>query len=298
MRDFVVRTPLIRDPSNIYLKAENLQTLKSYKIRGVASAIETAPLEKLRNGIRAASAGNMGQSVAFAAQHLEVTCEIYVPDSAPEVKKQRIESFGAKLIERPFEDIWEMVRTPPPTNEGLFVHPVFTSGLIEGYGKIVDEMLEDQPSLNAFVIPFGVGGLTLGLVKRLKVIKPAALIYTCETEAAAPLKASLIAGRPVRVIRHSSFVDAIGTPEVLPEVFSAIGNSVTDSLVVSAKNAGQGLAGLLRYHNMICEGAAAVSYAASLTLKMQKPELEVGCILTGANIQPEIFQQIVALSSS
>lgn len=282
----IVRSPLLRHPCapNILLKAENLQPFGSYKIRGVSEAVRSAPLETLRAGLRAASAGNMAQAVAHLAKVFEVPCQIYVPDSAPEVKKQAIRNLGAELIERPFQEVWNLVRHPPRDLSGLFIHPVFTPGLLAGYGTIATELLEDRPRLGAVVIPFGVGGLTLGVARALKNLRPDILVYTCEPETAAPLKASLVAGSPQRVERKPSFIDAIGTPEVLPEVFDLVRPLITDSVVVSLAETRSAMMSLASDCKLICEGAAAASFAAALRLTAEEPDLEVACILSGGNI--------------
>ena len=129
MNDIVVRTPLISyQNSQIFLKPENLQPFGSYKIRGVSSAVQTASPDVLKHGLFAASAGNMAQSVAYIAWQRSIQCRIFVPDTAPDIKKNAIKNLGAELIELPFAQVWEMVRTPPKNFEGLFIHPGVNTG--------------------------------------------------------------------------------------------------------------------------------------------------------------------------
>lgn len=286
LNNLILRTPLIPFRSgagSIFLKPENLQPFGSYKIRGVKSAIEQAPIEFLRNGISAASAGNMAQAVAYWAGQHRLRCRIFVPDSAPQLKKQAILDLGAELIEKPFQTIWEMVQRPPKEMEGLFVHPVFTPGLLDGYGTIADELIADLPQLDAVVIPFGVGGLTLGMARRLKKINPDLRIYACEPETAAPLFASLKLGQAKSIKRIPSFIDAIGTPEVLPRVFQEIKNLVSGSVVVSLDQVRMAMKELFITHKLVCEGAAAASLAAAKILNAENPQLKIACILTGGN---------------
>lgn len=300
IKEMILRTPLIAFEQNplssggrIFLKPENLQTFGSYKIRGIQSAIQNAPKSILSRGLSTASAGNMAQAVAFVARRLDVPCQIYVPDTAPEIKIAAIKKLGANLIELPFAQVWEMVRHPPKEVEGLFIHPVFTPGLLEGYGTIAKELLTDRPTLDAVVIPFGVGGLTLGVARALKSLKPNILIYACEPETAAPLKKSLQMGQATQVIRVPSYVDAIGTPEVLQKVFVEVRDLVTDSLVVSLAETTRALRSLALDRKLVCEGAAAVGFAAGLQLAAKNPEMEIACILTGGNISPELLLRIL-----
>lgn len=291
MNSFVLRTPLIpyrsqkpMQSGKIFLKPENLQPFGSYKIRGVKSAIEHSSIEVLRHGLSAASAGNMAQAVAYWAHKNSLRCRIYVPDSAPEIKKQAIRHLRAEVIELPFAKVWDLVKSPPQNIEGLFIHPVFTKGLLEGYGVIADELIFDCSNLHAVVIPFGVGGLTLGIARRMKKINPRIQIYTCEPETAAPLNVSLEMGSPIRVNRTPSFVDAIGTPEVLPQVFDEAKTLIKASIIVTLDDIRSAMKDLALNHKLICEGAAAASLAAAIKINSENPHLNIACILSGGNV--------------
>lgn len=287
MENYILRTPLMRADVNsentIFLKPENLQPFGSYKIRGVVSAIKVVSSERLKHGLYAASAGNMAQAVAFAAGLLKIPCLIYVPSSAPEIKKAAIRNLGSELIELPFQEIWDMVRQPPRV-DGLFFHPVLTEGLQSGYENIGYEIMEDLPSVDAVMIPFGVGGLSLGLAKALKKRKPDIKIYCCEPETAAPLAASLKNGYASRVERKPSFVDAIGTPEVLPFVFDELSGLVEKSVVVSIEETEKALKHLAQKNKLICEGAAGVAYVAAKQIQQSGEANRIVAILSGGNI--------------
>ncbi len=296
MTKFILRTPLIDSDicakNKIFLKAENLQTFGSYKIRGVLSAIHAAPSEKLKNGLFAASAGNMAQAVAFVAGMLNIPCRIFVPLSAPEIKKNAIKQLNAKLVELPFEDVWKMVQQPSET-EGLFIHPVLTNGLLHGYGQIGLEILEDLPEADAIVIPFGVGGLSLGLARHLKKQRPDIKIFCCEPETACPLATSLQNGFASSIERKTSFIDAIGTPEVLPYVFADILDLIEDSIVVSILDTEIAIEQLVNKNKLICEGAAGVAYAAAKKIQKIHGFKNIVAILSGGNISPTILHDIL-----
>ena len=133
-------------PSNLYLKAENLQPFGSYKIRGITHIFKTVDQDILQQGVSAASAGNMGQSLAYMAKSANIPCTIYVPERTPDVKKNRIRELGAELIELPFTELWQYVTTPPlDRTQGLFVHPIFTPELIAGYQPLADELIQQIP---------------------------------------------------------------------------------------------------------------------------------------------------------
>ncbi|MBI1860555.1 MAG: pyridoxal-phosphate dependent enzyme [Deltaproteobacteria bacterium] len=289
------RTPLIpfRGDSQILLKAENLQPLGSYKIRGVANVMRKNALQ-LRSGISAASAGNMAQALALGATTLQVPCRIYLPDTAPEVKKQAIRDLGAELTELPYTEVWKLVNleAEPPSNT-FFVHPALCEDLTEGYGQIAAEILEEQPDVQAVVVPFGVGGLLLGIARALRRLGSGAKIYAVEPETASPLFHSLKNGRPTKIQRRPSFIDAIGTPEVIRPVFDEVRGIVKDSIVVTLEETRTALKTLLLSHKLLCEGSAAAALAAGLRLRKKGHDHLIACILTGGNIAPDVLKELI-----
>jgi threonine dehydratase len=301
LNQLIIRTPLLSfngdDESQIYLKPENLQRFGSYKIRGIVSVIKNSDPLLLSKGLSAASAGNMGQAIAFVAKQLAIPCHIYVPETAPSIKKDSIKKLGATLHEKPFETIWKIVRGDiTPSTEGIFIHPVFSAALLAGYEAIAYEIIEDLPELDAIIIPFGVGGLSIAISRIMHRYNPNLAIYTCEPETAAPMYNSLRLGKATSVSRAASFVDAIGSPEVLSSVFQQLFPFLTDSIVVSLEDAKQAVKSLLFNNKLLCEGAAACSVAAGLTISREKKHRKVVCLLTGGNLAEDIVQELLASS--
>ncbi|WP_028389541.1 pyridoxal-phosphate dependent enzyme [Legionella fairfieldensis] len=299
LNQLVIRTPLLSfneiEESQIYLKPENLQQFGSYKIRGVVSVIKNSEPLLLSKGLSAASAGNMGQAIAFVARQLAIPCHIYVPDTTPQIKKDRIKKSGANLHEKPFEAIWQIVRGDiSPSTESIFIHPVFSEALLAGYEAIAYEIIEDLPDLDAIIIPFGVGGLSIAISRVIHQYNPKIAIYTCEPETAAPMYNSLRQGKPTSVSRIVSFVDAIGTPEVLPAVFQQLSPFLTDSIVVNLESVKQAVRTLLFNNKLLCEGASACSLAAGLNILKEKKHRKIVCLLTGGNLAGELLQELLA----
>ncbi len=293
--NFSLRTPLLPFFSfnaelhaNLYLKPENLQPFGSYKVRGIESLFENISEQELKKGVSAASAGNMGQSLAFMAKTRGIPCTIYVPDTTPVIKKERIKKLGANLIELPFKELWQFITDPPLlSNEPFFVHPVFTEALLIGYENIAKEIIADLPEVDAVVIPLGVGGLSLAISRAIKRLKPHVAIFTCEPETAAPMKAALKNGGPIRIQPKPSFVDAIGTPEILPYVFEQLAPIITDSKVVPLADIKKALETLLINNKLLCEGAAACSFAAAINIAQESSYQNIVCILTGGNLSTD-----------
>lgn len=178
--------------SRIYLKPENLQIFGSYKIRGIVSVLKESNPLFLQSGLSAASAGNMAQAVAFSAQKLKIPCRIYVPESAPQTKMLAIQKLGAEIIQLPYEDVWKIVRGEIAIpDDRIFIHPALNTSLLKGYSIIAHEIIEDMPDADAIVIPFGVGGLSLGVGNAIHQLNPHIAVYACEPETASPLKEAL-----------------------------------------------------------------------------------------------------------
>lgn len=299
LEKMIIRTPLIPYNSSnitpnytIYLKPENLQKFGSYKIRGIASVVKKSDASLLCKGLSAASAGNMGQSIAFVAQQLNIPCYIYVPETTPDVKKESIKKLGANLIELPFDEIWGIVRGDiRPPFDGIFIHPVFCEALLTGYESIANEIIEDLPDLDAIIIPFGVGGLSTAVGRVIHKYNPNIAIYTCEPTTAAPLNASLKLGEPAQVNRIPSFVDAIGTPEVLPAVFELLSPIIRGALAVELNDIKQAMYDLLINNKLLCEGGAACSVAATRLVAEWSHHRKIVCLLTGGNLSKDILQQ-------
>lgn len=294
LENLILRTPLIPFHGNctggaaIYLKPENLQRLGSYKIRGIVSVVNNLSAHRLKDGLAVASAGNMAQAAAYVAGKMSIPCKVYVPHSVPDVKKNKIRSLGADMVEMPYDDVWGMVRGDfVLKDKSNFIHPALNYYLRKGYASIAHEIIRDMPTADAVVIPFGVGGLSLGVGMALKKLKPNISIITCEPETAAPLKASLGLRRATIIQRESSFVDAIGTPEVLPAVYKRLAPILSDSITVPIAQIKEAAKDLLVNHKLLCEGAAACGLAAAVNLGSTGRYQKIVCLLTGGNISPD-----------
>jgi threonine dehydratase len=182
IRGAAVRTPLVRlalddAPAEIYLKLEALQPINSFKIRGATNAIRMASPREREQGLVTASAGNMAQGVAWAARELGLAATIAVPEHAPAAKLAAIERLGGRVLKLPYDEWWEVIVTSRLEGvEGLFVHPVQDEGVMAGNGTIGLEILEDLPDPDAVVVPYGGGGLLVGIASAIRAKRPATKI--------------------------------------------------------------------------------------------------------------------------
>lgn len=298
IRDSALRSPLLRLPvedaaAEIYCKLENLQPIGSFKLRGAGNAMALASPEQLARGVVTASAGNMAQGVAWHARRLGVPCHVVVPDHAPETKLDAIRRLGGEIVKAPFDEWWGIILSGDyAALPGLFIHPVRDRHVIAGNGTIGLEILEDLPEVDAVIIPYGGGGLSSGIASALRALKPDARIYAVEVETAAPLAASLAAGRPVAVDYQASFVDGIGGASVLPEIWDLVKGLLDGSLVVSLDEARAAIRLLAERQRVIAEGAGAASVAAALAGRAGTGK--VVCVVSGGNIDRGVLAEILS----
>ena len=304
IRPFAVRTPLLRlnvdlPGTNIFLKLENLQPWGSFKIRAAVNALKSMDAVRLQRGVLTASAGNFGQGLAFAARAMGVPATVVVPSGAAETKVKALGELGAKVIRRSFDEWWTVLTSRACAGEqGVFIHPVAEAGVLAGNATIAAEILEELPSCDAVVVPFGGGGLVCGIGSVMRRLRPKVRMIVAESEAAQPAAAALRQVGPVTVPHRQSFVDGMGSTTVLAEMWPLL-RAVTDaSVCASFEQIAAAIRLLAGRHHIIAEAAGAVSLAgacgATAALGVQAPKGNVVCIVSGGNIDAEKLGAILA----
>ena len=293
----VVRTPLLQlaadSPATIYLKPENLQPIGSFKLRGALNAISQLSADELKAGVVTASAGNMGQGVAWAALELGIPSAVVVPDSAVETKLAAIERLGGRVIKVPYERWWQTIEESSFAEaEGVFVHPVQNEQVMAGNGTIGLEILDDLPEADAVLVPFGGGGLSVGIASAVKALRPEAQVYAVEPDTGAPLTASLAAGEPREVDYEPSFVDGSGSPALLPKMWELARGVLDGAVSVSLDETAAAVRLLAERGRVVAEGAGALSLAAALA--GHGGTGNVVCVVSGGNIDSSKLTTILA----
>jgi threonine dehydratase len=298
----VVRTPLLRlhvadAPAEIYLKLENLQPINSFKIRGATNAVMLASASSRAKGLVTASAGNMAQGIAWTARALGVPATIVVPEHAPAAKLDAIERLGGRVLKVPYDEWWHIIVTSHVDGvEGLFVHPVQDQAVMAGNGTIGLEILEDLPDPDAVVIPYGGGGLTVGIASAIKALRPEAKIITAEPDTAAALAAALAAGHPADVDYRPSFVDGSGSRRVLDSMWPLVAPLVDGALAIPVAEVADAVRMLAERVRVIAEGAGALAPAAALSGRAGTGK--VVCVVSGGNINLSTLAEIFGASQA
>jgi threonine dehydratase len=285
--------PLEQAGQTLWLKLELLQPIASFKLRGASAAVTAAPPEATRAGLLTASAGNMAQGAAWMARRLGVPCSVVVPSTAPAAKLERIAALGADAIPVSFDRWWQTFvdRTYPGMEDRFFVHPFLDTEVMAGNGVIARELAEDLPTgVEAVVVPWGGGGLAYGIAAGLRDLRPEIRVHAVEVEGAAPLAASLKAGKVVSIDYQPSFVDGIGSKTVFPEMLDLASELLAGSLVVSVAAVAGAVRLLAETTRVVAEGAGAAGVAAASLLDAS----QVACIVSGGNIDGAKLARILA----
>ena len=298
IRPFALRAPLLRlnvdlAGANIFLKLENLQPWGSFKIRAAVNALKTMDAVSLKRGVLTASAGNFGQGLSFAARAMGVPATVVVPDGAAETKLKALQELGAKVIRRSFDEWWTVLTSRHCAGEaGIFVHPVAEPGVLAGNATIAAEILEELPSCDAVVVPFGGGGLVCGIGSVMRRLRPKVRMIVAESEAAQPAAAALRQGGPVTVPHRQSFVDGMGSTTVLAEMWPLLRAVADQAECASFEQIAAAIRLLAGRHHVIAEAAGAVSVAAALGA--ERLQGNIVCIVSGGNIDAGKLGAILA----
>ena len=294
-----MRSPLLRldsgdAPTELWLKLECLQPIGSFKVRGAANAMAVADAALLEEGVYTGSAGNMAQGVALAAQRMGVPCRVVVPDTAPRAKLEAIARLGATAVPLPRDEWWSVLCDHGhPREDGYFVHPVSNPAVIAGNGTIGVEIVEELPDVRAVVVSYGGGGLSCGIAAALRALAPGVPVFAAEVETGAPFAASLEAGVPVEVQHRPSFVDGIGSTGVLEEMWPLAHSLLAGSVVVSIEEVCEAIRVLAGGAHIVAEGAGSAAVAAALRGLPGIEDGPVVAVVSGGNIDPQVFRAIM-----
>jgi threonine dehydratase len=283
----------VEAPAEVYLKLENIQPIGSFKLRGAYNAARRADSKQVGQGLSTASAGNMGQGVAWAARELGIPSTVIVPDYAPQTKVGAMERLGARVLKVPFDNWWTAMENSKIEGvDGLFLHPVENEDLMAGNGTIGLEILEDLPDPDVVLIPYGGGGLTTGIASAIKQERPETKVYAVEQDTAAPLNATLAAGEMTAIDYQVSFVDGAGAKALLPKMWALVEPLIDGAYTVSLDEVAEAIRILAERQRVIAEGAGALALAAALSGRAGGGKIV--CIVSGGNIDFAVLSRILA----
>ncbi|MFV0346202.1 MAG: threonine ammonia-lyase [Bacteroidales bacterium] len=292
----VIETPLEesstlkkRYKANILFKREDLQQVRSYKIRGAYNKISGLSEEKKNKGIVCASAGNHAQGVAFSCSRLKMSGFIYMPATTPRQKVNQVRMFGGKYVEivlsgDTFDDTSSIASDFARETGREIIHPFDDEKIIEGQGTVGLEIFQQAKAKIDYVfIPVGGGGLIAGAGGYLKTLSPDTKIVAVEPMGAASMKAALDTGSPVKLEHIDKFVDGASVKQC-GKLNVEICKSVVDEIICVPE--GKVCTTILDLYNdkgIIVEPAGALSIAALDYMKDEIKGKNVVCVISGGN---------------
>jgi threonine dehydratase len=262
---------------DVWLKAENLQRTGAFKVRGAVNRLATLTESEREAGVVAASAGNHGQAVAWAARQAGVNARIYVPQDAPMSKVEACRTYGAEtvMVGERFEDAMAAARADVEERHATFIHPFEDPIVIAGQGTIGLELAEQVADAETVVIPVGGGGLAAGIAIAIRELRPDVRLVGVQ------------AGLSGFTIADGIFVKQPG------ELTMAILDDVLEEMVeVDDEAISEAIVLLLERSKLVVEGAGAVGVAALLGGKIGGTG-PVAIVLSGGNIDPTLLISVV-----
>jgi len=304
LKKIVHRTPLQRNnhlskkyDCNIFLKREDLQVVRSYKLRGAYNMMSSLPREQLQKGVVCASAGNHAQGFAYSCKKLNAKGIVFMPIITPNQKVTQTQMHGdgnveIKLVGDTFDDCAVAAKKFTEENQMVFIPPFDDYRIIEGQGTVGVEILEDQTDIDYLFVPVGGGGLSSGVGSYFKTYSPKTKIIGLEPEGAPAMYESLKKGFPVILDSIDRFVDGAAVKRV-GDITFAICKEVLDDMHLIPE--GKVCTTILKLYNedaIVVEPAGALSIAALDDYTDEIKGKNVVCIVSGSNNDIDRMQEI------
>ena len=296
LKGIVTHTPLNRNmnlstrfDSNILLKREDLQIVRSYKLRGAYNMIASTPKELLAGGVVCASAGNHAQGVAFSCSLLKIKGRIYMPATTPAQKVNQVRMFGKEYVEvvltgDTFDDSYAEAMKYCKEHNQLFVPPFDNEKIIEGQATVGLEIVEDfKEKIDYIFVPIGGGGLASGLVSFFKVTSPDTKIIGVEPEGAPSMSNSIKLKQNTTLDQIDKFVDGAAVKRVGELNFEICKDALDDIIVVPEGKVCSTIIKLYNEEAIVVEPAGALSISALDFYKDKIKGKNVVCIVSGSN---------------
>ncbi len=308
LKEIVAHTPLQysqrlseKYQASIYLKREDLQVVRSYKLRGAFNKISLLSEADTKKGVVCASAGNHAQGVAFSCKKLGIKGVIFMPEPTPKQKISQTEMFGDGYIEiiltgDTFDDCQRAALAYTHEQDMTFIHPFDDLAIIEGQGTVGVEILQDQPDTDIVIIPIGGGGLAAGAGTYLKQVKPDIRIYGVEPAGAPSMKTALEQGGPVTLPEINRFVDGAAVKRIGDLTYRYCSKLLDDMHLIPEGKICTTILELYNKEAIVAEPAGALAVAALDFYKDEIKGKKVVCIVSGGNNDIDRMGEIKELS--
>jgi threonine dehydratase len=300
----VNKTPLQKNISlskkyncNVYLKREDLQIVRSYKLRGAFNLMSNIEKTTLQNGVVCASAGNHAQGFAYSCKKLNVHGIVFMPVITPNQKISQTKMFGenfieVKLVGDTFDDCAAAAKQYCLENDMTFIPPFDDYKIIEGQGTVGVEIYEDLKNIDYVFVPVGGGGLSAGVGTYLKSVLPAIQIIGVEPEGAPSMLTAMQQGEPVSLQSIDRFVDGAAVKRVGDITFSICKNVIDEMIVVPEGKICSTMLKLYSEDAIITEPAGALTITALDDFVTKIKGKNIVCIIGGGNNDIDRLQEV------
>jgi threonine dehydratase len=304
LQPVVQRTPLVLSHSlsrryhcQVYLKREDLQVVRSYKIRGAYNMMASLPSDQLQQGVVCASAGNHAQGFAYSCKKLGVKGVVFMPVITPQQKVYQTKFFGegfieVRLIGDTFDDCADAAKQFTQANGMTFIPPFDDYKIIEGQATVGVEILEDLASVDYLFVPVGGGGLCAGVGTYFKTFSPQTKVIGVEPKGAPSMKAALEAGHPVTLTNIDRFVDGAAVKRIGDLTFSLCKEALDEMHLVAEGKVCSTILKLYNEEALVVEPAGALSIAVLDEYADVIKGKSVVCVISGSNNDIDRMQEI------
>lgn len=300
LREVTLPTPLVesaelsrRFGAPVLVKCEQHQPIGAFKIRGAFTAISRLAPEVRARGIITHSSGNHGQAVAWVAKHFGVHAVIVMPETAPAVKVEGIRRHGAEIVFTTRKEREARARALIAERGLVMVAPYDDPDVIMGQGTCAFEILESRPEVETIVSPVGGGGMIAGTCAAVQAMKPGVAVYGVEPAVSPKLAAALEAGRPVAFEPVETLADGLVPPATGELTLAHIRPVIRAAVALSEEEIAAGVRFLYWSMGLKVEPSGATPVAALLAGKIV-PRGTTALILTGGNVDPDLFRRLVS----
>lgn len=305
LTEVVLKTPLQLNTNlsekyqaTVYLKREDLQKVRSYKIRGAYNKISHLDAAQKTKGIVCASAGNHAQGVAYSCQLLQIQGKIYMPKTTPKQKIKQVQLFGKSFVEivltgDTFDDAFHAAKQFSNENQLEFIHPFDDVEVIAGQGTVGLEILSEKVSkIDYLLLPIGGGGLAAGVSTVFKKLSPKTKIIGVEPEGAPSMQQAIYLEQPVLLDKIDRFVDGAAVKKVGKQTYEVCKDTLDKIILVPEGKVCTTILQLYNEEAMVVEPAGALSIAALDFIADEIKGKKVVCIVSGSNNDIERTEEI------
>ncbi len=305
IRGVARKTPLIETEfpghGRIYLKAESMQPVGSFKLRGAYNKAASLSRDALDRGLIAYSSGNHGQGVAYAARALGAKAIVVMPSNAPEIKRKATEALGAEIVTvGPASEERRAKAEELAAEHGYTIVPPYDdAAIVSGQGTCGLEILEDLPAVDLVLVPVGGGGLLSGVAAAIKRLRPTTQVWGVEPEFAADATESVAGGKIVSYTPEQTsrtLADGLRTQHVGELNFAHLRAFVDGMITVTEEEIKNAMRAALLDAKLVAEPSGAVALAAALyhSPEWHAADRNICAVVSGGNVDPNLLATLLA----